>query len=152
MVCRNVVTADAISHMQIAYHLNQQLLCLVVAEPKMQLACPPCGVPLPEVEQACTPVRDRQLATLIYIKGTLSRCTCLPHPRKTWKKSWFSLTSNQIELASTLEHTIVRYQDIVIVSANECPYLWGPVCLHGGRCLKPVLCQLCNPELNSDLN
>ena len=37
------------------YHLNQQLLCLVAAGPKMQLACLPCGVSLPEAEQACTP-------------------------------------------------------------------------------------------------
>ena len=60
--------------------------------------------------------------------------------------SSFSLARNRIEIASTLEHTIVRYRDIGIVSANERSYLRGPVCLRGDGCLKPVLLPLFSPE------
>ena len=52
-----------------AYHLNQQLLCLVAAGPKMQLACPPCGASLPEVQQACGGAWLMQELALLFLKS-----------------------------------------------------------------------------------
>ena len=68
------------------YHLNQQLLCLVAAGPKMQLACPPCGVSLPQAEQTCTPdfptyklfdvVWETKIRDLMVPKGSFAFCSC----------------------------------------------------------------------------
>ena len=63
------------------------------------------------------------------LKGHCPDCGHVFHTHAKLEKttifSSFSLTRNRIEIASTLEYTIVRYRDIGIVSANECSYLRG---------------------------
>ena len=63
------------------------------------------------------------------LKGHCPDCAHVFHTHAKLEKSTifssFSLTRNRIEIASTLEHTIVQYRDIGIVSANERSYLRG---------------------------
>ena len=90
------------------------------------------------------------------VKETLSiLCACLPtptHPLKKYIISIHSLTSNRTEIASTLEHTIVQYRHIDIVSANERSFLRGSICFRADRCLKSVLRGVCGPEKHFYLN
>ena len=67
------------------------------------------------------------------LKGHCPDCAhvCLAHANLK------NLTTNRIEIASTLEHTIVCIRQIAIVSANERPYLRGTVRL---RSLVPRPC------------
>ena len=87
------------------------------------------------------------------VKETLSiLCTCITTSTHTLKKhtiSIHSLTSNRIEIASTLEHTLAQYQHIDIVSANERSFFRGSIRLHADRCLKPVLRGVYGPERRS---
>ena len=75
-------------------------------------------------------------------------CACLPTPRKLLKKVLIHfLRSIPIEIVSALYYTIVQYQGISIVSANERLVRVGPLqSLRGNHRLKLDLAESVAPN------